>query len=102
MNAADQIALTRAALSAAMKRYRSARGPIAISKAHREIERLKALLATGYTLDGAAVDPEEFISDNELAGQAAADIRAMTPGESRAFGGGAAPIFVLRREATAG
>lgn len=53
-----------------------------------------------WTLDGNPTDLESFIRDNAetFDEREVAAIRAMQPGEERRFGGGAAPLFVLKRE----
>jgi hypothetical protein len=53
-----------------------------------------------YTLDGETVENiETFVRDNDLPQHEAREVEALQPGDEMWFGGGAAPVAVLRREA---
>lgn len=53
-----------------------------------------------YTLDGEPINLGEFYAANDLDAEEVNAIGALKPGEEHLFGGGAAPLFVLRCEVT--
>ena len=54
-------------------------------------------MRTRYFLDGEVLDLEAFLRGNEFEEQDVAEIRSLAPGQEMRLGGGAAPLFVLRR-----
>ncbi len=88
-----------ALLTAALE---SGEPPVAPSR-HAEQQhgdpRRFSLQVEGASGAPAAVDLDGFLADNELAPEEVAQIQALQPGESVNLGGGAAPIFTLKREA---
>ena len=50
-----------------------------------------------WTLDDSEVDVRLFMEVNDLDDDTIREIYAMKPGDEKIFGGGAAPIFTLKR-----
>lgn len=55
-----------------------------------------------FTLNDEPIDVREFAADNDLGAAEMISIDAMREGEYMSFGGGAGPLFVLRREVDRG